>query len=289
MKNILVILLLTALMLCFSATAGAAGLMDFQPPWVGQVPEITPQPWDSGQYCTYNLAVGAGEENFSADMRFALIGEEQIDGVNYFWFEADIFNISGLTEDTGMGEGFDSFRLQILMKEYDMTAAQDDPEAFLNDLFSLEFIKRVIFQLNEETPMELDMSFLAMMAPMLEQQMQMAMEDQSAQEEIGDIWKDADWGYEYKDISTSAGSFSDALHMWFKFNQDASSADMSVYSHQDVPLMMMVKLVGKVSEADQNVDMDMELTEYGDDATGWITGEPEMFSFDMMGGMPGSM
>ncbi len=289
MKNILVILLLTALMLCFTVSAGAAGLMDFQPPWVGEVPEMTPTAWDSGQYCIYNLAVATGGESFATDMRFALIGEEQIDGENYYWFEADIYNISGLPEDSGMGEEFKSFKLQILMKEYDMTEAQDDPQAFLDDLFGLEFIKRVIFQLNEETPMEIDMSFLAMMAPMLEQQMNMAMEDQTAQEELTNMWDDADWGYEYKDISTRAGNFSDALHMWFKFNKDTSSADMNIYSHEDVPLLMMVKLVGKITESGEDVDMTMDLIEMGDDATGWITGEPEMFSFDMMGGMPGSM
>jgi hypothetical protein len=289
MRKTLVILTLTALMLFMAVSAGATGIMDFQPPWVDEVPEMNPIPWESGQYGIYNFAIEVEGEEITLDIRFALIGEETIGGEDYYWFEVDAYNIGDLPEDVGMGEEFESFKLQILMKEYDMTSAQDDPEAFLEDLFSLEFIKRVIFQLNDETPMEIDMSFLAMMAPMLEQQMEMAMEDEDIQEEMTGMWDDAEWGYEFEDISTRAGSFSDALHLWFKYEAGGSDADMEIYSHQDVPLMMMVKMIGEIKEGDDTVDMELELIEYGDDATGWITGEPEMFSFDMMGGMMGEM
>jgi hypothetical protein len=126
---------------------------------------------------------------------------------------------------------------------------------------------------------------------MMEMSMDMAMGDEEIQEEMMGMWDDADWGADYKDISVAAGSFDDALHLWFAMNQDEGSVKMDIYSHQDVPLVMLVKMAGKVKDTASGglVDMDFELIEYGDDAEGWITGEPEMFSFEMMGGMMGGM
>jgi len=291
MRKSIIFLFAMVLSLMLVSGVSAKGMIPEAPPWIGDVPQMEPIPWDVGQFAAYNIDINAEGESINADMRFAIIGEEEIDGENFFWFEFDIYNFGDLPEDLGMGDGdFESFKLQLLMKEYDMKAAQEDPEAMMKDLFAMEIIKRVIFQLNDETPMEIDMSFLQMMGPMLEMSMEMSMDDEMMDQQAA-MWDNADWGYEYEDISTPAGSFNEALHLWFNINDETVAMKMNIHSHQDVPLMMMVKLDGTVHEpaSGEDVIMDFEIIDYGNDADGWIEGEPELFSFDMMGDMMGGM
>ena len=115
--------------------------------------------------------------------------------------------------------------------------------------------------------------------------------EEDVMEQQAAMWDNADWGYEYEDVSTTAGSFNEALHLWFNVNDEKMVMNMDIYSHQDVPLAMMVKLAGTVHEpaSGEDVNMDFELIDYGNDADGWIVGEPELFSFDMMGDMMGGM
>jgi hypothetical protein len=291
MRKTLTILGVMALFLFLMTGAGATGFADWQPPWVDEVPQLEPAPWAAGQYTIYSGAIEAVDGNVSGDVRFAIIGEEEIDGENYFWFEFDVFNVGGLPDDFGAGEDFESLKVQVLMKEYDMSAVKDDPEAFMKEFFSMEFVKKVIFQLNDETPYDVDLSFLQMMGPMMEMSMDMAMEDEEMQGEITGMWEDADWGVDNETVTTPAGTFADALHVWFGMDQEDAEVRMDVYSHENVPLVMLVKMVGNVQEhqSGEVVDIDFELIEYGDDAEGWVTGEPQLFSFDMMGDMMGSM
>lgn len=291
MRKSIIFLIAMVLSLMLVSGVSAQGMFGEAPPWIDDVPQMDPTPWEVGQFAAYNIDIEVGDGLINADVRFAVIGEEEIDGENFFWFELDIYNIGDLPEDLGMmGGEFEIFKLQLLMKEYDMKAAQEDPEALMKDLFGMEIIKGVIFQLNDETPMEIDMSFLQMMAPMIEMSMEMGMDNEMIHQQTA-MWDDADWGYEYEDISTAAGSFNEALHLWFNVNDDTMAMNMNIYSHQDVPLMMMVKLNGVVHTptSGEEVNMDFEIIDYGNDAEGWIEGEPELFSFDMMGDMMGGM
>lgn len=292
MRKSLLILSVVVLSLMMITGASAQGMFGEPPPWLDEVPQLDPPAWEAGQFATYRIAIEVEGESINADMRFAIIGVERIAGQDYFWFEFDLFNIGNLPEDIGMmmDEGFDSFKVQILMQEYEMKAAQEDPEAFMEDLFSLKFIKRIIFQVNDDTPVEIDMTILQMFAPMLEMSMETAMDEEMMGDQA-ELWADADWGYEYVDVKTPAGTFSNALLVWFDVNDATMAMQMNVSSHPDVPLSMLVKLDGTVHEPStgEDVNMDFVIIDYGNDAGGWITGEPELMSFDMLGEMMGGM
>lgn len=291
MKKAVLVLSILAICLVLGPAAGAAGMFGWDIPWAGEIPQMEPTPWETGQYITYNVEVTAEGETVKGDLRFALVGDENIDGEDYYWFEIDVFNVTDLPEDLMLDEDFESVRIKILSKEYDFTQAKDDPEAFMQDVFGMEFIKRVIFQLNEDTPYEIDMSFLQMFAPMIEMSMEEGMAGLD-EEDVQAAIEDVDWGYDEQTVTTAAGVFADAMHVWVSTGDDSGSVNMNFYTHEDVPLAMIVKVAGEIEDtvSGDNVDVDVELIEYGDDAGTWIVGEPEMFSFDMMGGMgPGMM
>ena len=136
MRRTLIILGVLVLSLTMISGVGATGLLDWQPPWVEDIPELEPQPWADGQYATYNIAITVEGETISGDLRFALVGKEDVAGEGHYWFEANVFNIGDLPEDIG-DDDFEKFSIKLLMKEYDMSSMKDDPEAFLEDLFAM--------------------------------------------------------------------------------------------------------------------------------------------------------
>jgi hypothetical protein len=290
MKN--QVLILSILLLCFvlapAVGAQGMGMFGWEPPWVDEIPEMEPPSWEDGQYVTYNFNLAAEGETITADLRCALVGEETIEGEDYHWLEVDVFNVGDLPEDMMIGEDFESFKVKILMKEYNLTFTEQNPEEFMEDIFSMEFIKRVIFQMNDETPYELDMSFLQMFAPMMEMAMEEA-EGMEPPEEFEDMMENVDWGMDTQTVTTPAGTFADTLYLWFTTGDEAGNMNMNIYAHEDVPLTVLVKLAGEVEDTYQGgaFDMNIELIDYGDGAESWITGEPELFSFDMMGDMMG--
>jgi hypothetical protein len=284
----ILMILVFSLMFIPSAVAGTS-MFDWEAPWIGQIPEINPAPWSDGQYATYNVTAGPTDEVVKADLRVALVGKETIDNKDYHWIELDLFNLKDLPKDLTMDEEFNSFRLKLLMSEYNFTFTKDNPEQVLQDLMNGEIVKRVIFQMNEDTPYEIDMSWLQMLAPMMEMQMQ-DMEG-SQDEDVAKALEDMDWGYDTENVTTPAGTFADALKLWFNMGDESTNVKMNIYAHEQVPLSVLVKVTGKIEDtvSGDNFDVAVELAKYGNDAETWITGEPQMFSFDMMGGAPGMM
>ena len=287
------ILVLSIMLLCLlfgsAANAQSMGMMDWKAPWLGQIEQITPAPWASGQYATYHAVLDIGdEEPLEGDLRCAVVGQETVDGAKYNWFELDIFNIGSLPADMGTGDEFQSFRVKLLMKEYDFSSTENDPKKLMDALINQELIKRIIFQKNEETPQELDMSIFQMMAPM----MQMALENPEMMNPEGTATnplENADWGSGKETVTTSAGTFTDCLYLWFTSGDPTSKVKMNIYSHGDIPLTVLVKVKGEITDtySGKVVNMDIELAGYGKDAATWIKGEPVLFNLGDMGmGMP---
>jgi len=284
-KSVLILgIILLCLMLGSTVNAQGMGMMDWKAPWLGQIEPIKPAAWANGQYATYHAVFDVDGQPISGDMRCAVVGQETIDGANYNWFEMDIYNIGNLPADMALSADFKSLRVKLLMKEYDFSSAEKDPKELMDALINQELIKRVIFQLNEDTPQEIDMAILQMFAPM----MQMALENPemaAPPEGMPNIMENIDWGSGKETVTTAAGTFADCLYLWFSSGDDKGQVKMNIYSHGDIPLTVLVKLGGEIKDtySGKVVNLNIELIEYGKDAGSWIKGEPVMFSFDMMG------
>ena len=284
-KPILILgIMFFCLMLAPALSAQGTGMMDWKAPWLGEIEPIKPAPWATGQYATYHAAFDIDGQPVSGDMRCAIVGQETVDSAKYNWFEFDIFNLGNLPADMALSANFQSLRVKMLMKEYDFSSAEKNPKEFMDALINQELIKRVIFQLNEDTPQEIDMSILQMLAPMME----MAMENPQMTNPSGDttnMMENIDWGSGTETVSTQAGTFANCLYLWFTGGDEKGSVKMNIYSHADIPLTVLVKLGGEIKDtySGKVVNMNIELIEYGEDAGSWVKGEPVMFSFDMMG------
>ena len=93
MRKSIIFLIAMVLSLMLVSGVSAQGMIPDAPPWIDDVPQMDPVPWEVGQFAAYNIDVEVEGESMNADLRFAIIGEEQIDGDNFFWFEFDVYNI----------------------------------------------------------------------------------------------------------------------------------------------------------------------------------------------------
>ena len=289
MRGANVILSILVACLFLTPAVSAQSFLDWDMPWVGEIPDLEVKDWSVGQYVTYKATVNYEEENLEGSVRLALVGQDIVEGEDFYWFELDLFDISDLPEDfSGIDAG--AFKIKLLIKEYDLKATEVDPEQLIQDIFSMKFINRVIFQLNDDEPMEIDSSILEMFSQMMDPEM--LMQDMSSEkpDEIMDMIDDLDWGVDYTNVNTPAGSFSDAMNIWVAGGDETGEAKLNIYCAEDLPISGLVKLDGSFTDSysEESVDFVLELIEYGNDAESWVEGTPVLFSFEnMMGGMGG--
>ena len=262
-----------------------------------------PPAWSVGQSATYSVKISdfpGSKGDITATIRVALVGKEIIEGQEFHWLEIDISDMKGIPEEMGMP--YKVIKVKNLTK---------DPKATLPETDAEKLTKKIVFQLDDQTPKEIDFMTIQNMAQGLTGQ----------DPQLKDVKPKVETKTGKETVTVKAGKFKDAPFLWFKAGEDSKgvknlkivlesyvsfkngdksgTAEGTVHFDSKVPLFSLLKMATTVSYATVkeplNIKIGMELTDYKmNGAMSLIKGEPkECDIFELMsilqGGMPGEV
>jgi hypothetical protein len=257
-----------------------------------KLPSVEPPAWTVGQSATYKLSLGGIPDmpsDVTANIRMALVGKETVESQDYHWFELDISDMNGMPAEMGMP--FKTVKVKLLMKKTATTAYQNDPKALLADAAAGKIIRKIVFQIDNQTPQMIDfMTIQGMVQGMTGQDLQSMVKDLKIDDKTKEAKADVQTKTGKETITVPAGTFTDAPFVWFKGKDKSGTAEGKVHAHSKVPLTAFVKMAMTVTDTStkqpSNVKIGMELVKYEmSGATSKIVGEP--VPFDMMSFMNG--
>jgi hypothetical protein len=295
-SRVLPILLLGFFMLSIPANAQFVKLSDIK------FPEVQTPDWKTGQSVTYAAKISGVPEvqgDVGVKFRIALVGNEMVEGQNFYWLEYDISDLKGLPPDAQVP--FKVLKFKLLLKQIDPEAFNKDPKAMLKEIAAGKVVKKAIFQMDEQTPQMIDfMTVQGMMQGMTGQDMEKMIDELPIDQtkEDPNVKFDSKTGKET--VTVPAGTFADAPFLWFSGSDETSSGEGKFHVHSKVPLFGLLKMAmnfnektaaGDKDKTPVNVKMNIDLANYEmTGAKSLITGEPVPFDFmQFMGGMSGGM
>lgn len=133
---------------------------------------IPPQPdfpeseWVVGSSLKYNVSLTQGENDLNLDLRIAILGPEEENRTDLYWVEFDATNFTGLPDDVQewflehYGEIPSTIRMKVLVPYYDLLTLITDPSKFYFDWTDQDFIRKFIFQYNQQVPYDVQPSLI---------------------------------------------------------------------------------------------------------------------------------
>jgi hypothetical protein len=252
------------------------------------LPETNPPEWKTGQSATYKMSVNGIEDfegSLKMDIRMAIVGEEKISGQNYYWYEVDLSNISGIPSEASFVK---SIRLKMLTRYHQSKDFNDNPKQLLQEFADGNLIKKLIFQLNDDTPRSIDYSTFSEMFSSFtgEKNLQSVVNTIPWEEmDASSIPPDFKIDTGKKDVTVKAGTFKSAAYVSFGYEEKSESVKGIVHAHDSVPISGLLKLSFDVKDAGENIQVTLDLTDYKmTGAKSMITGTPIPFEMtDIMG------
>lgn len=140
-------------LLVFIATAVNAATYAIPP-----LPDWPDSAWEVGKSVTYDVAIDHGDDQFTFDLRIAILGTEPEGSEMLYWVEMDFTDLRGVPTDlqelliANYGEVPNALRMKVLIPKYDLMSLWTDPSGFYYDLTAPGFIRAMIFQYNRLVP-----------------------------------------------------------------------------------------------------------------------------------------
>lgn len=265
---------------------------------------IPPQPdfpeseWVVGSSLKYNVSLTQGESELNLDLRIAILGTEEENRTDLYWVEFDATDITGIPVDEHdffigtYGEIPSTIRMKVLVPYYDLLTLITDPSKFYFDWTDQDFIRKFIFQYNQQVPYDVQPSLIGgFILPIAASEMfaDNLPEDFIENRNIGlrtvedpDMFRTEN---SESQTTTDAGSFEGWM---YTYTDTIVGTDMGTCFYSEViPIIPFVTYMGNWVMDSVPGLLDIELVEFqADGARSEIVGEPAVFditSLMMMG------
>lgn len=228
------------------------------------LPEVNLPDWTVGQSASYDLSVSVKEHSESfqvgVKVRFAIVGKEIIDGKTFHWFEIDIDDLK-IPHDEEIF--FKDLKVKLLMSFVPVEGLNDNRIDLIRDFAQGKIIQKVIFQLDDKQPQEIDYDAIALLFQVLAGANLETIVDEIPFEEINaDIPESVKIDSGKETVKVPAGSFSNSSFCSFAVKEAEVDVLSKLYAHEKVPVTGIVKMLLRVKDGGENVNVNFELVDY---------------------------